>query len=65
MALQLLEHETLTGEEICAIARGDNLEEFRNAKARAEAEARPPTPVPQPTDEPDVDLSGAEGLAHP
>ena len=61
----LLEHETLTGEEVLAITRGDSLDEFRKAKERAEAERAPKVPAPQPKDEPDVGLSGAEGLAHP
>jgi cell division protease FtsH len=65
IAEALLVHETLTGEEVAAIARGDNLEEFRAARKRAEAERRPPVTAPQPTDEPDIGLSGAEGLAHP
>ncbi len=61
----LLVHETLTGEEVSAIVRGDSLEEFRAAKERAEQARLDALPKPQPTDEPDVGLSGVEGLAHP
>ena len=64
IAGELLEHETLTGEEVAAIIRGDSLEEYRAAKERARRPATPPAKV-QGEDEPDVGLSGAEGLAHP
>ena len=65
IANALLVHETLTGEEVSAVVRGDSLEEFRAAKERAEQARLDALPKPQPTDEPDVGLSGAEGLAHP
>ena len=54
-----------TGEEVAAIARGDSVEDLRAAKARADEAARPAPTESQPEDEPDVGLSGAEGLAHP
>src|SRR5690606_588969 len=68
----LLEHETITGEEVAALARGDDFGEFRAAQARAYREARPVGLVlekkerekKEKKDEPDVGLSGAEGLAH-
>lgn len=65
IAQALLEHETLTGEEINAIARGDSLLDFRAAQERAR-QAQPEAPKPTvEEDEPDIGLSGAEGLAHP
>ncbi len=66
VATSLLEHETLTGEEVAAILRGDKVDEFRAAKSRArESLNQPPAAAKEKEeDEPDVDLSGAEGLAH-
>ncbi|MEO0478271.1 MAG: ATP-dependent zinc metalloprotease FtsH [Planctomycetota bacterium] len=65
----LLRYETLSGDEVSVILRGDDLEEFRRSKEREKA----PPPIPgdsgsretEGRDEPDVGLSGAEGLAHP
>ena len=66
----LLKHETLTGQEVLAIARGDDLDEFRraqerSAKAKAKEAAAKTAAQTNEREEPDVDLSGAEGLAHP
>ncbi len=58
----LMRFETLSGDEIAAVLRGDDLEEFR--KARARANGTPIRPSKEGVDEPDVGLSGAEGLAH-
>ncbi len=67
----LLRHETLTGQEVLAIARGDDLEEFRASQERAQKakeakdEARrKASTAAEERDEPEVGLSGAEGLAH-
>lgn len=57
----LLRYETLSGDEIGAVLRGDDLDSYRAARQRSELP--PPRPVERP--EPDVGLSGAEGLAHP
>ncbi|MCC6781589.1 MAG: ATP-dependent zinc metalloprotease FtsH [Planctomycetes bacterium] len=57
----LLRYETLSGDEIAAVLRGDDLDGYRAARQRSELP--PPRPVERP--EPDVGLSGAEGLAHP
>jgi cell division protease FtsH len=59
----LLKYETLTGEEVSAILRGDDLDEFRVARERS---ATPPkVPQNQPAQgELEIGLSGAEGLAH-
>ncbi|MBK8974959.1 MAG: ATP-dependent zinc metalloprotease FtsH [Planctomycetes bacterium] len=66
----LLKFETLSGEEIAAVVRGDDLAEFRRARERErerEALAAAPRPAPQSGDvtEPGLGLSGAEGLARP
>ena len=68
VAKALLRHETLRGDEIAAILRGDDLEEFRQAQARQQQApakrqepARPavePPPIPG-EQKPDVGLSGA------
>jgi len=60
----LLEFETLSGVEVAAVIRGDDLGEFRAARERNE-QAQAPSSKPASQDEPDVGLSGAEGLAHP
>ncbi len=60
----LLEFETLTGEELAAILRGDDLAEYRAARLRGE-QAQSSGNKQASKDEPDVGLSGAEGLAHP
>jgi cell division protease FtsH len=60
LAAGLMRYETLSGDEVAAVVRGDNLEEFRAAKARREAKARPPTGGKEM---PDLGLAGAEGLA--
>jgi cell division protease FtsH len=72
IAESLLKHETLSGQEVLAIARGDDLDEFRTAQERAlkakeaKEEARNlASAAAEERDEPDVGLSGAEGLAHP
>ncbi len=70
IAEALLKHETLSGDEIGALLRGDTVEGFRMAQQRqaqnAERAATPrPAPAPQPNGErtgdakPDVGLSGA------
>jgi cell division protease FtsH len=70
VATALLKHETLSGDEIGAVMRGDDLEEYRQAQLRlqqagaqkrAESGARaaaesPPLPVDK---KPDIGLSGA------
>jgi cell division protease FtsH len=58
----LLQFETLTGDEVSAILRGDRLEDYRAARKRTSLP--PPKASAQGQDEPDVGLSGAEGLAH-
>ena len=60
----LLEFETLSGDEVDAVIRGDDLGEYRAARKRNE-QSQTPSSVPATQDEPDVGLSGAEGLAHP
>ncbi|MFO1052961.1 MAG: ATP-dependent zinc metalloprotease FtsH [Planctomycetota bacterium] len=62
VATGLLKYETLTGDEVAAILRGDDLDSFRAARARSEL----PTPRPSGGErpEPDVGLAGTEGLAH-
>ncbi len=57
----LLRFETLTGDEVGAVLRGDDLDGYRAARQRNEL----PPPRAQERAEPDVGLSGAEGLAHP
>jgi cell division protease FtsH len=70
VAAALLKHETLSGDEIAAVLRGDDLEEYRQAQARqqqaaapkrAEAAPRPAVdaPVLPAAKKPDVGLSGA------
>ena len=66
----LLKHETLSGDEIAAVMRGDDLEEYRQAQLRLQAQGplpkRTETPaaaldaVGLPADKkPDIGLSGA------
>ncbi len=64
IAESLLKFETISGEEVAAVIRGDSLEEFRAAQERHERSTTPP-PANKPVDEPDVGLAGNEGLAHP
>ena len=73
VAKALLKHETLNGDEVSAILRGDNLDEYREAKMRQQKEQqrarRPETetepdesdkaPESSPAPKPDVGLSGA------
>jgi cell division protease FtsH len=69
VAKALLKHETLSGDEIAAVMRGDDLEEFRQAQLRQQAQMAPkraepvraaPEPPPVPGEKkPDVGLSGA------
>ncbi|MCU0866286.1 MAG: ATP-dependent zinc metalloprotease FtsH [Planctomycetes bacterium] len=70
VAAALLKHETLSGDEIGAVMRGDDLEEYRQAQLRlqqagaqkrAESGARAAVePPPLPADKkPDIGLSGA------
>ena len=70
VALALLKHETLSGDEVAAVLRGDDLEEYRQAQLRLQqasphkridTSARPSgEPARQPADnKPDVGLSGA------
>jgi cell division protease FtsH len=68
VAQALLKHETLSGDEIAALLRGDDLEEFRQAQVRAQQPPRRPEPAARPLAEPppipaekkpDVGLSGA------
>ncbi|MHC5071370.1 MAG: ATP-dependent metallopeptidase FtsH/Yme1/Tma family protein, partial [Planctomycetota bacterium] len=72
IAESLLLHETLTGQEVLAIARGDDLDDFRAAQERAQKAKdakddarRAAAAAADEREEPDVGLSGAEGLAHP
>jgi cell division protease FtsH len=68
VAKALLKHETLSGEEVAAVMRGDDLEEFRSSQARqqkggerpvrASGEAKPAR-EPAAEKKPDVGLSGA------
>jgi cell division protease FtsH len=69
LAEALLKHETISGEEVGAVLRGDTIEDYRAAQdrlraaadsARRSAETPPPLPTaaPQPQ-KPDVGLSGA------
>jgi cell division protease FtsH len=68
VAAALLKHETLSGDEVGAVMRGDDLEEFRQAQLRAQQ--APPVkraePIVRPVDavaavekKPDIGLSGA------
>jgi cell division protease FtsH len=69
VAAALLKHETLSGDEIAAVMRGDSLEEFRQSQfrqqqvvdrqKRPEANARPLTDATAAEKKPDVGLSGA------
>ncbi|MEZ5962997.1 MAG: ATP-dependent zinc metalloprotease FtsH [Planctomycetota bacterium] len=59
VAAALLRYETLSGEEVAAVVRGDNLEEFRAAKARRDMVAKP---QPGASGQPDIGLAGAQGL---
>jgi cell division protease FtsH len=70
VAVALLKHETLNGDEINAVLRGDDLDEFRQAQERLqanverthkrnEANARAATETAPGTPKPDVGLSGA------
>ncbi|MFN9275778.1 MAG: ATP-dependent zinc metalloprotease FtsH [Planctomycetota bacterium] len=72
VAAALLKHETLSGDEIAAVLRGDDLEEYRQAQARQQqAQAQAPRRSEQPArpvveappvaggKKPDVGLSGA------
>ena len=73
VAEALLKHETVSGDELAAILRGDNLDEYREAKMRQQKEQqrarRPETetepdesdkaPESSPAPKPDVGLSGA------
>ncbi|MEE8147445.1 MAG: ATP-dependent zinc metalloprotease FtsH, partial [Longimicrobiales bacterium] len=60
----LLAHETISGDEVAAIIRGDDLEEFRAARARNKpAPAVVQDSTKEAQDEPDIGLSEAEGLA--
>ncbi len=69
----LLKYETLDGDEVSAIMRGDDLGEFRDARERQrkllapepEAETETEAESHKSNGEPDVDLPGTEGLAHP
>ncbi|MGE0145416.1 MAG: ATP-dependent zinc metalloprotease FtsH [Planctomycetota bacterium] len=63
VAAGLLRYETLTGEEVAAVLRGDDLDSFRAARQRNELPAHRPTGSER--SEPGVDLLGSEGLAHP
>ncbi|MEQ1633365.1 MAG: AAA family ATPase, partial [Planctomycetota bacterium] len=70
LAEALLKHETLSGDEIGAVIRGDNLDEYRAAQLRlrgpsevarrpaTEPAPTPPSMTPKPAT-PDVGLSGA------
>ncbi len=60
----LLRHETLSGDEIAAIVRGDDLDEFRAARERAQKAAAAVPPAASAKPAADLGLSGAEGLAH-
>jgi len=59
LAAALLRYETLSGDEVAALVRGDNLEEFRAAKARRDLVAKP---QPGTSGLPDIGLAGAQGL---
>ncbi len=64
----LLEYETLNGDEVGAIIRGDNLADYRAARQRSQPPAvgtDSADTADETGEEPDVGLSGAEGLAHP
>jgi cell division protease FtsH len=64
IAAGLLKYETLTGDEVAAVLRGDDLDEYRAAQVRN----RPAPPLAKDKaarESPDIGLSGAEGLAHP
>jgi hypothetical protein len=71
LAEALLKHETISGDEVGAVLRGDTIEDYRAAQdrlriaaaadtARRSADTPPPLPTaaPQPQ-KPDVGLSGA------
>jgi cell division protease FtsH len=70
VAAALLKHETLSGDEVAAVMRGDDLEEYRQAQLRLQQAGTPKRaetgvraaaePPPLPADKkPDVGLSGA------
>ena len=70
VAMALLKHETLSGDEVGAILRGDDVDEFRQAQQRQQQQqpqkrpepaaraANEPPPLPGDS-KPDVGLSGA------
>jgi cell division protease FtsH len=69
VAAALLKHETLTGEEVAALLRGDSLDEYRSAQQRLHAATAErgrrietgdqPAPGPMQEGKPDIGLSGA------
>ena len=70
VAQALLKHETISGDEVAAVMRGDDLDEYRQAQQRLQQPALkrpepPPLPLPsadplRPIDKkPDIGLSGA------
>ena len=72
MADALLTYETISGEEVGVLMRGDDLGSFRatRERERREAEARAASSKQSAQEQnsedglPDIGLSGAEGLAH-
>ena len=62
IASGLLRLETLSGDEVAAVVRGDDLDEFRAARERALKVAAAPAPI-GPLPDTDLGLSGATGLA--
>ena len=66
IAESLLKYETLNGDELAVVIRGDDLDAWRASRKRNEQPK--PKPLAAQGDEVsdgDVGLSGAEGLAHP
>ena len=63
VAAALLKHETLSGEEVAAIVRGDNLEEYREAQRRRRKEQE--KPARRPAAEQDPGTAGADGSPGP
>jgi cell division protease FtsH len=66
IAESLLKYETLNGDELAVVIRGDDLDAWRASRKRNEQpKPRPKVAQGDEVADEDVGLSGAEGLAHP
>jgi len=62
VAAALLKHETLSGDEVAAVLRGDDVDEFRQAQIRQQQAAERATKRPEPEVRP---LPGVAGDKNP